>query len=1206
MQSSGAPWARGNAEQATQPAACPDNPWSPSRNWSRAKSPANFAAGAIGQGRDAPQSPIAATIENERGTNVPATSSPTGTNWNGGQQWNAYPQDGSSPPQDSKIFKSYNPSMNVNGETATSHADVRAPNQPGSSPIQNGPAPIVDCPPTRGDVPMAQEGQGANEQVAAFSSPGSSPPVQGTSYPSQAGSPPNGSLPTNHIYSGPIPPPGGPVVPQSALSTNQGEHPAHMAGAMPMQGGHYPPPHPQGGPYHPHMNQGGPYNPMPSHHGGPYYPPLNPEQYSAARTPATYGQGGMLPGQATSFVHVANGGSGPDPLDSRTYTGGRLFPSAGLGASAFGGLSQSDNYSYSRKGGRGTFKTQGGGRQSAFQRSYTAAARSKALTVREFNRRISICARKRDIAGAMAALQELDRSPTLQRNLFTYNAVINSLVMCGQYPRALDFWKEMRAVNIRPNLVTYNTMMKSCFGGKEEDVNRAFALLQEMERDGIEPDQVTFNSLINACVSAGRIHLVEQAYGDMIKRKIYPDDFTFTTLSKAGVAMNDINMLDDLLIHQLKHHTNSRFTPPTTTPRKGRGKHSNELSPVAYNTIADGYIRCGFPDRALELLARLHKPRGLNRPPPNGIPVAPDVQTFNVRLKALRESRAPSVVAFETLEEMKIHNLDPDHITLLTLADLCCRRRDMALAEGVLHVAYESDIQSAQQNPAEWNPYCRREGRNRSIPSRHRFTKKRDNAPSARRNSNQPRSAKCNASLFNSLIRGYTSLNEPDIDAAMALYSHMVSFVEEWGFDWYAPDSVTFTMLVDGYARNGDFHNATKIVEEMERAGRQNVVAYNAYIKSNRANGSDVAISVLERIKAAKLAPDVVTYNTILDFFTTEEHGLERAESLVLNDMPQYNIKPDMHTFNTMIKGAARSGPNGLKTAYKWLKELEENGFTPDEFTYQSMVSASAAAGDAPRALEFFHKCEEERAKRVLAPSHGNSGMNGRNSRGKSSEFNLLPHPAAYIALMRAFLTSHKESGVSKVLSLRDEMLERGLALGRAGHTAVADAFAEIGDFENVDRTLNQMVEEEKDEPTGGRIARVTGLAAVHYSIRMKALCKAGELDHAISLLDEMKRDNVKCDAAVFNVLLSACSKAEDHDRMIFVLRRMEASGITPDASTSRAFVGLMSKVGKTLKSFNEQFRDSILKFATQQHLKVPQKEEEESTEDVEVDAQTK
>ena len=69
------------------------------------------------------------------------------------------------------------------------------------------------------------------------------------------------------------------------------------------------------------------------------------------------------------------------------------------------------------------------------------------------------------------------------------------------------------------------------------------------------------------------------------------------------------------------------------------------------------------------------------------------------------------------------------------------------------------------------------------------------------------------------------SLNEPDIDAAMALYTHMVSFVNKWGFTCCAPDSVTSAMLVDGYARDGDHTNPALIVDEMERAGRHNVMA---------------------------------------------------------------------------------------------------------------------------------------------------------------------------------------------------------------------------------------------------------------------------------------------------------------------------------------------------------------------------------------------
>lgn len=901
------------------------------------------------------------------------------------------------------------------------------------------------------------------------------------------------------------------------------------------------------------------------------------------------------------------------------------------------------------------------------------------LSVREFNRRISTCARRRDLTGALQALAQLDTCPAVERNLFTYNAIINALVMCSQFDRANQLWGEMLASGIHPNLVTYNTMLKSCFTGTENDVERAFALVEEMEKNCIPADRVTLNSLINACVASGRVDDARKVYERMRDRNIDPDDFTFTTLAKAGAAQNDIEMLDALLVHQLKHHTwvqhqrtvpsrpssskacsNSRrqskassgFGSPTTN---SPSRESSAISPVAYNAIADAYIRCGHPVRAIELLSRMRDPSGqvLEKSiMKDFIPVAPDVQTYNVKLKALREAGSPCQEAFHAVAEMNDLGLESDHITLLTLADLCCRRGDMNLAAGVLRIATNADLEQLRQGEGEWRSF-KSNGfrRNTEPPTSHINSDTAVEARKSRQSVMQPRNAKANVSLFNALIRGYSSLDPPNTDAAVSLYAEMRMFVNIHGFAFYAPDAVTYTMLVDSFARIGDADGAEKIICEMEASGPQavSVVAYNALLKANRSNGSRKAFEILDRIKNRGLNPDVVTYNTICDILSNEENGIELAEKLV-KEMPKYSVRPDLLTFNTLLKGAARSkGYNNssgaaLNSAYHWLRELKRCGLRPDEFTYQSMVSACAAAGDASRALEFFRCVEDERAKRVASSNTGRSFSTGNltqmwqrptkesndstqpsencqgptlidvghvsrastsinddlmtlgtkdalerldsatesvtshqksnNTIGSPSSSNsddwmLLAHPAAYIALMRAFLSSGRDDGVARVLKLRDEMIQRGLCLGRAGYTAVADAYAELGDFEQVEVTLREMVEKDTDH------SKCT-LSPVHHCIRMKALCNANRVDDAIAIISDVENP----DAAIFNTLIFACVKLKDRDRMITVLRAMERAGVEPDSITARALGSLMRSLALTFRSFDARFRSGIAKFA--------------------------
>jgi pentatricopeptide repeat protein len=892
---------------------------------------------------------------------------------------------------------------------------------------------------------------------------------------------------------------------------------------------------------------------------------------------------------------------------------------------------------------------------SAYSTSTTSNSGNSSQSVREYNRRISACARRRDLTGALNALAELDASP-YHRNPHTLNAIINCLVMCHERARADQLWHEMVEAGIRPNLVSWNTRLKSCFGGTDSDVERAFSYLRAMEHSGIAPDRVTLNSVLNACVTANHVDEALRVYEEMRQRNIEPDLFTFTTLAKAGAAHNDIELLDSLLVHTLNHHTKlSLASTPSCPP----------LSPVCFSTIADAYIRCGHPLRAIELLNCMVEE-------PKSIPVAPDTQSINVYLKALRESGSPAKAAFNILQKMSSLGIESDHITLLTLADLCCRRGELGLAEGVLRVATDSDVREAERRSPEWAALPlqaqRGNGSSSHIGS---------GLGGGRRNTTQPRNAKGNAALFNCVIRGFTSsLDTPNVDAAVRLYGEMRRFVQANSFWFYSPDAVTYTMLVDAFARIGDSVRAEQIVAEMEAIGPTTVAVYNALLKLKRCRGqgSKQAFAVLDRIKARGLQPDIVTCNQLLDILSTEDNGLAMAEKLLTIDMPRYNVQPDVQSFNILLKCTVRSKNQNntdpaaaLHSAYRWLREIRRRNLRADEYTYNCLVSLAAAAGDAPLALEFFHCVNAERRTRpggtaawsastnnmaemmsqasakasrpslgTQAPLPARSGhpslllgkvvgpasqksvrhepipempasdasapcvpsnaptlsyvnenlialgegcpvaesqTGGAHSDDESPSVSdaidrsAVPHVSSYVSLMRAMLSSDA-GGVDSVLKLRDEMIERGLELGRPGYSAVADAFASVGNVEKVDATLAEM---QARDPNG-----LAAIGPVQHCIRMKAMCNAGRLDDAIAILTTEK----DLDAACFNLALFQCVNLDDRHRTIAVLRAMEAASVSPDAISYKAMSGFMHTLARALKTFDEKFRDRITKLA--------------------------
>lgn len=816
----------------------------------------------------------------------------------------------------------------------------------------------------------------------------------------------------------------------------------------------------------------------------------------------------------------------------------------------------------------------------------------------EFNRQITTCARRRDLNGALRVLEQLDNTVDVSRDVVTYNAIINAMITCNQRGRAKRFWNEMVQAGIDPNRVTFNTMLKSFFGGTDEDVSRAFQMLQRMEDLAIPCDRVTFNTVINICVSAGRLSDAQQVYQQMRGLYIEPDSYTFCTLAKQARKTEDVSMLDALLLHLLSHHTKLR-----------QEKHAEPLnfSSNAYNSIANAYIRCGHPERALRLLEKMRNPADISETHDSVdglIAVRPDVQTYNVRIKALRESGAPVHQALDVVKEMQSVGLEEDFITLITLIDFCCQRNDMPTAEAVLQTAIDSDLSIFQSQRDKSGSRFHTSGEsseavdgNISDPrafSDNSFEKEkrrnlyRQRAPRSPRGSqrytakvHQPKHAKASTGLYNALIRGYTSSNVPDVERAIELFREMEHFAEKYGFSYCLPDSVTFTLIVNGCARSGNTDQAEKIISEMEAIGISNVIPYNAYLKATREKGVDTTMSILRRIRSRGLRPDIITYNTVIDSVSGVEHGLEIAEKLILEQMPKEGVEPDLLTFNTMIKGAARrrAGAAGnqrasLEAAEMWLEELKSRGLKPDAFTYQGMLSACAADGDAETALLYFRLIQEIQEKRGKARTAQNTASQSGSPSGQASStrphyqtknWTVPLHRAAYVTLMRAFLASNAKDRIESVMMVRDEMAACGMELGQSGYTAVADAYAERADIYGVDSTLADMFAHTEEPWTGT-------MRVVHHCIRMKAFCNARQLQDAFNILKEVE----DADTPMYNTLIFACIRNKKMDMLMEVLRLMEARNREPDWITDRALRMMMGTVAQSLKSVDNRLASAI------------------------------
>ena len=72
----------------------------------------------------------------------------------------------------------------------------------------------------------------------------------------------------------------------------------------------------------------------------------------------------------------------------------------------------------------------------------------------------------------------------------------------------------------------------------------ALVIYDEMKKAQLKPNSVTYNSLIDTCVRSGRLPLAWEFLEEMQKEGICPDNFTYSTLIKGIKGQENVKDLE--------------------------------------------------------------------------------------------------------------------------------------------------------------------------------------------------------------------------------------------------------------------------------------------------------------------------------------------------------------------------------------------------------------------------------------------------------------------------------------------------------------------------------------------------------------------------------------------------------------------------------------------------------------------------------------
>ncbi|KAL0712939.1 hypothetical protein Bca4012_019917 [Brassica carinata] len=204
-----------------------------------------------------------------------------------------------------------------------------------------------------------------------------------------------------------------------------------------------------------------------------------------------------------------------------------------------------------------------------------------------------------------------------------------------------------------------------------------------------------------------------------------------------------------------------------------------------------------------------------------------------------------------------------------------------------------------------------------------------------------------NVVIYTTLIDGCCKRGE--IEKAKALFSEM----ERIGL---VANERTYTVLIHGLFKNGvtkqgfemyekmkedgkgDTSGAAKIVKEMEERGiKPSEVTYTILIDTfARSDNMEKAIQLRTSMENLGLVPDVHTYSVLIHGFCIK--GQMNEASMLFRSMVEKKLEPNEVIYNTMILGYCKEGSS--YRALRLLREMGDKNLAPNVASYSYLIEA--------------------------------------------------------------------------------------------------------------------------------------------------------------------------------------------------------------------------------------------------------------------------
>ncbi|KAJ9551642.1 hypothetical protein OSB04_015687 [Centaurea solstitialis] len=529
------------------------------------------------------------------------------------------------------------------------------------------------------------------------------------------------------------------------------------------------------------------------------------------------------------------------------------------------------------------------------------------------------CKCEKEILGVVDYFNSL-RSKGVGYSLYSCNTLLIQMAKFQMVDAARDVFTQVLSCGIRPNLLTYNTMINMlCKKGKVREaesyldqmarVDEALDMLNEMMEKNIEPTVYTFTVPISSLCAGGLVKKALNLVVIMREKGCLPNVQTYAALisglfrtKQAEVAMGFYHkMLRDGLI-----------------PNTANGCKPDEWT---YAELISGFCEAGDLDGASILFHGMLEERLIpNKVHYTTLIDGPETETYNAIISCLSKMNR-LLEAQKLFEKMVEKEVSPNVITYTTLVDGLCRNGSVRLAFEIFH---EMEKKNCMPNLLTYS----------SLVYGLCLEGLADEAEILLDEMESKRITPDHV-IYTSLINGYISLNR--VDHGFLLLQRMVD-------RGCRPNYRTFQVLIKGLEKECRLHL------EKAAAGQE---TYGC-----SADEKDVSFeNLFVRMSEYGFQPTVETYSTIVSGLCKEGKTTEAVE--LFRNMEEKGVNPDRNIYASLV--TAHCNNSKPEVALEFFDLMLVKRPRTSYPIYKSLISAFCKNGQVGKALVLFEDMLDRR-----------------------------------------------------------------------------------------------------------------------------------------------------------------------------------------------------------------------------------------------------